>query len=178
MLDFISRQLVFIEVQKATEARCSTAILIDKLSIEIYEIQFFRADFHPIRVYMFGFSFLTTLNIYKDYFNDHQRLRKCEAKFCSCKFWSKTEFALIHLSLEEVVMFVHRRILWPTCFLIFIVLINWRTLQPTSFSSWWLSRVLGSAHLLVSNVLGAVHWKWKIVTTKQVQLGIRIRVQL
>ena len=41
---------------------------IDTLSIEIYENHIFISDFHPIRVYMFGLSFLTTLNIYKDYF--------------------------------------------------------------------------------------------------------------
>ena len=58
---------------------------IDKLAIEVYEIQFFRADFNPIRGYIFGLSFLTTLNIYKDYFKGCQRLRKCEAKLCSCK---------------------------------------------------------------------------------------------
>ena len=43
---------------------CST----DRLSIEVYEIQFFRVDFISIREYMFEFSFLTTLNIYKDFF--------------------------------------------------------------------------------------------------------------
>ena len=42
--------------------------LIDTLSIEIFENQIFSSDFTPIRVYMFGLSFLTTLNIYKDYF--------------------------------------------------------------------------------------------------------------
>ena len=36
--------------------------------IEIYKNQFFRFDFTPIHVYMFSLSFLTTLNIYKDYF--------------------------------------------------------------------------------------------------------------
>ena len=41
---------------------------IDFLSIEIYENQVFSFDFHLIRLYMFGLSFLTTLNIYKDYF--------------------------------------------------------------------------------------------------------------
>ena len=41
---------------------------IDTLSIEIYENKIFNYDFYPIRVYMFGLSFLTTLNIYKDYF--------------------------------------------------------------------------------------------------------------
>ena len=44
---------------------------IDTLFIEIYESQIFSSDFTPICVYMFGFSFLTTLNIYKDYFKGH-----------------------------------------------------------------------------------------------------------
>ena len=43
-------------------------LLVDKLSIEIYENQIFSYDFTPICVYLFRFSFLTTLNIYKDYF--------------------------------------------------------------------------------------------------------------
>ena len=34
------------------------------------------------------------------------------------------------------------------------------------------SHVLGSMRWLVSHVLGVVHWKWEIVTTEQVQLGI------
>ena len=78
---------------------------IDNLSIEIYENQFFRSDFTPIHVYMFRLSFLITLGIYKDYFKGRQRLRKCEAKFCSCKF------ALVHLSLEEAAAFVRRWVL-------------------------------------------------------------------
>ena len=73
---------------------------IDKLSIEIYENQFFIYDFTPILVYLFRFSFLITLNIYKDYFKGRQRLRKCEAKFCSYKLGSKIEFVLVHLSFE------------------------------------------------------------------------------
>ena len=44
------------------------SFLIDKLSIEVYEKQIFSFDFYPVRVYMFGLSFLTILNIYKDYF--------------------------------------------------------------------------------------------------------------
>ena len=46
---------------------------IDNLSIKIYENQIFSSDFIPIRVYLFRFSFLTTLNISKDYFKDRQR---------------------------------------------------------------------------------------------------------
>ena len=121
VLDFKTRQLASIKIQKAVETRNSTASLIDTLSVEVYGIQFFRVDFHSIHVYMFGLSFLTTLNIYKDYFKGHQRLCKCEAKFCSCKLWSKTEFALVHISLEEAAVFVHLRVLWPRSFVIFIV---------------------------------------------------------
>ena len=43
---------------------------IDNLFIEIYENQFFKSDFTHIRVCMLRFSFLTTLNIYKDSFKD------------------------------------------------------------------------------------------------------------
>ena len=49
---------------------------IDNLFIEIYENQFFRSDFMHIHVYVFRLSFLTTLDIYKDYFKD--RLRWCK----------------------------------------------------------------------------------------------------
>ena len=55
VLDFKTRQLV------------SIGLSIDKLSIKVYEKQIFSSDFHLIRVYMFGLSFLTTLNIYTDY---------------------------------------------------------------------------------------------------------------
>ena len=55
------------------------------LSIEVYKIQFFKTDFTPIREYVFRLSFLTPLNIYKDYFKGRKRLLECEAKFCSCK---------------------------------------------------------------------------------------------
>ena len=45
-------------------------------SVEVYEIQFFRVVFHQIREYVFKSSFLTTLNIYTDYFEGHKRLHK------------------------------------------------------------------------------------------------------
>ena len=106
---------------KNCEAKNSTASSINTLFVEVYGIRVFRAGFHPIRVYMFGLSFLTTLNIYKDYFKGRQKLRRCEAKFCSCKLWPKTEFALVHLSLEEAAVFVHCRVLWPRSFVIFIM---------------------------------------------------------
>ena len=83
----------------------------DKLSIKVYEILFSISDFNPIHEYMFEFSFLTTLNIYKDCFKGRQRLRECEAKLCSCKLWPETEFVLVYLFFEEAAVFVHRRVL-------------------------------------------------------------------
>ena len=61
---------------------------------------------------MFGLSFLTTLNIDKNFFfKGGQRLRKCEAKLCSCKLRPEIEYALVLLSLEEATVFVHLRVL-------------------------------------------------------------------
>ena len=47
------------------EARQISSIAV---SIENYENQFFKSDSTHIHVYVFRLSFLTTLNIYKDYF--------------------------------------------------------------------------------------------------------------
>ena len=46
----------------------------DTLSIEIYKNQFFRSDFIHIYVYVFRLSFLTTLNICKDYFKGRHKV--------------------------------------------------------------------------------------------------------
>ena len=46
----------------------------DNLSIEIYENKFFISDFMHIHAYLFRLSFLTTLNIYEDYFKGRHRV--------------------------------------------------------------------------------------------------------
>ena len=48
---------------------CSTKIV----SIENYEIQISRFVFMHIQVYLCRVSFLTTLDVYKDYFKGRQR---------------------------------------------------------------------------------------------------------
>ena len=48
--------------------------MLDKYPIKIYENQFFRYDFTHIHVYVFRLSFLTTLNIYKDYFKGRHKI--------------------------------------------------------------------------------------------------------
>ena len=55
------------------------------VSVKDYEIQISRSDFWPILMYLCRVSFLTTLNIYKDYFKGRLGLHKCGVKSCSCK---------------------------------------------------------------------------------------------
>ena len=81
---------------------------IDKLFIEIYENQIFSFDFTQIRVYLFRTSFLTTLNIYKDYFKGHHSWYNLVQKFFTSILWLE-KYALVHLSLQEAAVFVHRR---------------------------------------------------------------------
>ena len=88
--------------------------LIDNLSIEIYENQFFKYDFTYICVYLFRLSFLTTLNIYKDYFKGPHnvcKLMKLDANVLFKQIVTGDKFALVHLSLEEATAFIRRRVL-------------------------------------------------------------------
>ena len=90
--------------------RCS----IDNLSIEIYENQFFISNFTLIHVYLFRLSFLTTLNIYKDYFKGHHnwsKWMKLDVKVLFKQIVTGDKFAIVHLSLEETAAFVCRRVL-------------------------------------------------------------------
>ena len=43
----------------------------EAVSIEEYKIRISRSDFTHIQVYLCRVSFLTTLDIYKDYFKGH-----------------------------------------------------------------------------------------------------------
>ena len=49
---------------------------IETISIENYEIQISRIVFTHIQVYLCRVSFLTTLDIYKNYFKGRQRRSK------------------------------------------------------------------------------------------------------
>ena len=87
---------------------------IDTLSIKIYKNQFFRSNFTHIRVYLFRFSFLTNLNIYKGYFKSRHsgcKWIKLDANVLFQQIVTGDKFALVHLSLEEVAAFVRHRVL-------------------------------------------------------------------
>ena len=45
---------------------------IETVSFENYEIHISKSVFMHIQVYLYKVSFLTTLDIYKDYFKGHQ----------------------------------------------------------------------------------------------------------
>ena len=56
-------------------------ILSIDVSIENYEIQIFKSDFRPMLTYLCRVSFLTTLNIYKDYFKG-RHIREYKENIC------------------------------------------------------------------------------------------------
>ena len=105
MLFFTARQISWQIYLSRFKMWSSTAI-----SIENYENQFFKFDFMHIHVYLYRVSFLTTLDIYKDYFKGRLIWWNLMQRFYASILWSKT-YALIHLSLKEATAFVHRRIL-------------------------------------------------------------------
>ena len=49
--------------------------------VENYEIRIYRFDFTYIHVYLCRVSFLTTLDIYKDYFKDRHMMMQLDAKW-------------------------------------------------------------------------------------------------
>ena len=67
-------EVMFIKAQQMYLSRFNILNSIDILtavSIKNYEIQIFRSDFTHIHVYLCRVSFLTILDIYKDYFKSH-----------------------------------------------------------------------------------------------------------
>ena len=60
------------------------------VSIENYEIQISRSNFMHSHVYLCRVSFLTTLDIYKDYFEGHQRWCNLMQSDYSLKLWLET----------------------------------------------------------------------------------------
>ena len=54
--------------------------LIEDVSVENYEIRISRSDFKHFHVYLCRVSFLTTLDIYKDYFKGRHMMIQLDAK--------------------------------------------------------------------------------------------------
>ena len=153
----------------------------EAVSIKNYEIQISRFDFTHIHVHLCRVSFLTTLDIYKDYFKGHQMWYKVmqldEKSLCS-KLWSlETKFALVHHILSRNYCVFAPRVLWPRSFLIFIVrwtekLCSQYLPQVGVLVTYWDLCIIGYS------CTGNCALKWEIATTLQIQLIIGIRVQL
>ena len=88
------------------------------VSIENYEIRFSRSDYMHILEYLCRISFLTTQNIYKDFFKGRH---KVVAIVVTCILWPEIEIVLVHLSFCRSYYVFTPRVLWPRSFLIFII---------------------------------------------------------
>ena len=118
--------MLFIKVQQQSRQKDFYRGLILKLnristqavSVENYKIRPFRSDYTHIPMYLYRFSFLTTLDIYKDYFKGHHEEMQSDN---TCILWSDAEIALVHRSLCRSYCVFTLMVLWPRSFLIFIV---------------------------------------------------------
>ena len=88
------------------------------VSVENFKIRNSRFHYMHILEYLCRVSFLTTVDIYKDYFKGRH---KVVAIIVTCIVWPEIEIALVHLSLCRSYCVFTLRVLWPRSFLIFIV---------------------------------------------------------
>ena len=58
-----------------------------------------------------GFLFLTTLNIYKNYFKGRHKVDETWCKGFFQAYCDQRQFVVVHISLDEATAFVHYRVL-------------------------------------------------------------------
>ena len=80
--------------------------------------QVFQIWLHAILEYLCRVSFLTTLDISKDYFKNRRKVMQSDN---TCILWPETEFVLVHRILCRSYCVFTPRVLWPRSFPIFIV---------------------------------------------------------
>ena len=90
----------------------------EAVSIENYKIKFFRSDYTHILEYLCRVSFLTTLDIYKDYFKSCHKVMQGDY---TCILWPEIEIALVYHILYRSYCVFTPRVSWPKNFLIFNV---------------------------------------------------------
>ena len=84
--------------------------LTEVVSVENYEIKFSRSDYTHILEYLCRISFLTTLDIYNNYFKSRHKVMQSDN---TCILWPETEFALVHHILCKSYCVFMPRVLWP-----------------------------------------------------------------
>ena len=107
---FLSR--ITVETQQKLDTSCICQEL---------RIRFSRSNYTHILEYLCRISFLTTLDIYKDYFKSRHNGCKALKKNNPCILQLETEIALIHHILYRSYCVFTPRVLWPMNFLIFTV---------------------------------------------------------
>ena len=88
-----SEEVQFIKAWQMYLSRFNIWSLTDSwttVSIENYEIQIFRSVFHAYPSYVFRFSFLTKLDIYKDYFKGRHTWCNLMQSGYSLRLWLET----------------------------------------------------------------------------------------
>ena len=85
--------------------------LTQAVSVKNYEIKLFRSDYTHIPTYLCGVSFLTILDIYKNYFKGRHTSFE----------WPNAKSDLVHHFLWRSYCVFMPRVLWPRSFLIFII---------------------------------------------------------
>ena len=86
--------------------------------VENYEIKNSKSDYTHILEHLCRISFLTTLEIYKDYFKSCHKVMQ---KNNPCILWLEAEIALVHHILCRSYYVFTPRVLWPRSFLIFTI---------------------------------------------------------
>ena len=124
----------------------------EAVSIENYKTIISRFDYTHIQVYLCRVYFLTTLDIYKDYFKGRH----------TCIVWSDAKSGLVHYSLCRSYCVFTPRVLWPRSFMIFIVdeLKNFAANIFFKLASYSRTGIRAS---LVSHVLWFVHWTERLL---------------
>ena len=137
-----SRQKDFYQDLMLKLDRSSTQVV----SVKNYEIKFSKSEYTHILEYLCRVSFLTTLDTYMNYFKSRHRWCKVMQSNNTCILWPEIEIALVHhipcrsYFIFTLRVFMTKELSDLHCWM------NWRTLQPTSSSSWWVSHVLGFMH--------------------------------
>ena len=131
--------------------------LTQAISVKNYEIKLFKSDYTHILMYLCRVSFLTTLDIYKDYF------KGCHTYIV----WPNAKSGLVHYFLWRSYCVSTPRVLWPKSFLIFIVdkLKNFvanNLLQVGELVTYWDPCIIGQSRTEIRALNGKIAARIKV----------------
>ena len=110
------------------------------VSVKNYQIRSSRSNYRHIPMYLYRLSFLTTLDIYKDYFKGHH----------ACIVWLDAKSGLVHYSLCRKLLRLYAK--------------GFVTKELPDLHCWWFEELCSQqspSSWCVSHVLGSMHY-WLI----------------